>query len=164
MRCKTAEKWLLLSQDGRLDERFRGPLDDHLEACPKCRKAEAEYRAMAVLLRNGKDEEPLPRFWERLEPRLEEEERAMPFILWERLSLRSLPVFLLLVAAAAGLLFLTPQAGEATASASETLLLQNANPMTEAQTLFDQKKGEDQTMMLIFASLDEPGSMRRRMP
>jgi anti-sigma factor RsiW len=164
MRCKTAERWLLLSQDGRLDERLRGRLSDHLEACPKCRKAQAEYGAMAALLKNGKDEEPLPRFWERLEPRLEEEEKAMPFILWERLSLRSLPVFLLLVAAAAGLLFLTPQAGEATASASETLLLQNTYSMTEAQTLFDQKKGEDRTMMLIFASLDEPGSVRRRMP
>ena len=119
MRCKKAEKWISLSLDGRLDGRSRALLDEHLRACSACREAEAGYRSTLALLRTGKEESPLPRFWERLEPRLEEEERAMPFILWERLSLRSLPVFLLLVAAAAGLLFLTPQAGEATASASE---------------------------------------------
>lgn len=163
MGCKKAEKWILRSLDGRLDERSAGLLAEHLEGCPSCRKAEAEYRSMLSLLRNGKDSAPLPRFWERLEPRLREETELAPFLFWERWNLRAIPIFLALVAVAGAALFLTPQASGGL-TASEALLLENANPIPVAQQLFDVEKPDDRNMMLIFASLEERATGRRQMP
>jgi predicted anti-sigma-YlaC factor YlaD len=162
MRCKTAEKWISLALDGRLDGRSRGLLDEHLRACPACRKAEFEYRSALSLLRTGKEESPLPRFWERLEPRLREEQKIVPFVLWERLALHAMPAFVALVALAAGLLLLTPQTQEMTQS--ETLLMENANPFSETRGLFEQKGSEARSMMLMFASLDDKPAPRRQLP
>jgi anti-sigma factor RsiW len=159
MRCKTAEKWISRSLDGRLVERSRGLLEAHLEACPSCRKAAAEYRSMAALLRPGQEEVPLPRFWERLEPRLKEEQKVVPFVLWERWALHAIPVFVALVALAAGLFLFTPQSSET--SQSEALLIENTNPFSETRGLFEEKRPEARSMMLIFASLDEKPVVRR---
>jgi anti-sigma factor RsiW len=162
MRCKTAEKWISRSLDGRLVERSRGLLEAHLEACPSCRKAAAEYRSMAVLLRPGQEEAPLPRFWERLEPRLREEQEIVPLVLWERWALRAIPAFAALVALAAGLFLFTPQTREM--SQSEALLIENTNPFSETRGLFEAKRPEDRSLMLIFASLDEKPSVRSPLP
>jgi anti-sigma factor RsiW len=162
MNCKTAEKRILRSFDGRLDERSAGRLGKHLEACPSCRKAETEYRSMLALLRDGKDAAPLPRFWERLQPRLREEREIAPFLFWERSCLRAIPVFLVLVGIAAGALFFTPQAAEL--SQSEALLLENVDPFSETGQIFSADKADTRNMMLIFASLDEKTPDRRPMP
>jgi predicted anti-sigma-YlaC factor YlaD len=162
MKCKTAEKWVLRSLDGRQDERSRDLVEEHLASCASCRRAAAEYGAMVALLREGRGEAPLPRFWERLEPRLREERKVVPLVLWERWCLRAIPVFLTLVAVAAGLFLFTPQAGEM--SQSEVLLLENANPFTEARTLFEQRHSDDRNMMLIFASLDDKPAAGRKLP
>jgi anti-sigma factor RsiW len=159
MNCKTAEKWILKSLDGRLDERSRGLLEEHLRACPFCRQAEAEYRSVLALLRPEKKEAPLPRFWERLEPRLKEEQKVVPLVLWERWALHVLPVFVALVALAAGLFIFTPQTREV--SQSEAVLIENTNPFSETRGLFEAKRPEDKSMMLIFASLDEKPAVRR---
>jgi len=162
MRCKTAEKWISLALDGRLDGRSRGLLDEHLRACPACRKAESEYRSALALLRTGKEASPLPRFWERLEPRLREEQKIVPLVLWERLALHAIPAFAALVIVAAALLFLTPQPQEMTQS--EALLMQNANPFSETSGLFEQKGSEARSMMLMFASLDDKPAARSKLP
>jgi hypothetical protein len=117
---------------------------------------------MAALLRPGKEEAPLPRFWERLEPRLKEERKIVPLVLWERWALHAIPAFVALVALAAGLFFFTPQAAET--SESETLLIENTNPFSETRGLFEEKRPEARSMMLIFASLDEKPSVRRQFP
>jgi anti-sigma factor RsiW len=162
MNCKKAEKWMLKSLDGRLESRAEALLSKHLEACPSCRKAQAEYRSMLSLLRQAPDTAPLPRFWERLEPRLREETELVPLLFWERWSLRAIPVFLALVFVAGAALFFTPQAGELTSS--EALFLENRSPLTETQAIFDAEKPETRNMMLIFASLDEKTSARRPTP
>jgi anti-sigma factor RsiW len=162
MNCKTAEKWVLRFLDGRLDERSRGLLEEHLKGCPSCRKAEAEYRSMMALLRDEREQSPLPRFWERLEPRLKEEQKIVPLVLWERWALRAIPVFVALVILAAGLFILTPQAGEM--SQSEALLIDNSNPFSETRGLFEEKRPEARSMMLIFASLDDKPPVRRQLP
>jgi anti-sigma factor RsiW len=163
MKCKTAEKWIVRSLDGRLDERSREGLEEHLGTCPSCRKATAEYRSMLGLLREERQPAPLPpRFWERLEPRLKEEQKIVPFLLWERGALHAIPVFVALVVLAAGLLFFTPQSRDM--SQSEALLIENTNPFSETRGLFEQKRPEDKSMMLIFASLDEKPSVRRQFP
>ncbi|OGD19287.1 MAG: hypothetical protein A2Y70_01310 [Candidatus Aminicenantes bacterium RBG_13_64_14] len=117
---------------------------------------------MLALLRNGRGDEPLPRFWERLEPRLREETEIVPFLFWERWSLRAIPVFLALVVLIGGVLILTPQASEMTRS--EALLLENADPISETSQIFASDKSETRTMMLMFASLDDKTPVRRPTP
>ena len=162
MNCLKAEKLLLRSLDGRLDGRSRDLLAKHLEACPACRKAEAQYRSMFGLLKADWDTAPLPRFWERLEPRLREETELVPLLFWERWSLRAIPVFLALVILIGGFHFFAPQARELSQSA--TLLIENRDPLSETQALFDADKPDTQTMMLLFASLDEKSPARRPTP
>jgi len=162
MNCRKAEKSLLRSLDGRLDGRAQGLLAKHLEVCPGCRKAEREYRSMLSLLRQDRDVAPLPRFWERLEPRLREETELVPLLFWERWSLRAIPVFLALVILVGAFLFFAPQAREMSQSA--TLLLENRDPLSETQALFDTDKPETRTMMLMFASLDDKAPLRRPTP
>jgi len=162
MNCNKAEKWLLRSFDGRLDGRAGTLLSEHLEACPSCREAREQYRSMLALLREAPDGAPLPRFWERLEPRLREETELVPLLFWERWSLRAIPVFLALVFVAGAALFFTPQAGELTSS--EALLLENRSPLTESQAIFEAEKPETRTMMLMFASLEEQTPARRPRP
>jgi anti-sigma factor RsiW len=162
MNCRKAEALLLKSLDGRLDERARGLLARHLEACPSCRKAEREYRTMLGLLKEGADAAPLPRFWERLEPRLREETELVPLLFWERWNLRAVPVFLALVVLLGGLIFFAPKTAELSQSAA--LLLENRDPLSETTALFNADKPETQTMMLMFASLDEKAPLRRPTP
>lgn len=163
MNCKKAEKGILRSLDGRLDGRSEGVLREHLEACPACRKAEKEYRAMLALLRDGRSASaPLPRFWERLEPRLREEMELVPLLFWERWCLRAIPVFLAVVFVVAAALVFTPQAREMTQS--EALLLENRDPLSETQAIFEADKADTRNMMLIFASLEEKMPMRRPTP
>ena len=162
MNCKKAEKWVLRSLDGRLDGRSEGLLREHLEACPSCRKAETEYGSMLALLRDGGEAAPLPRFWERLEPRLREEMEIAPLVFWERWCLRAILVFLVFVGIAAGALFFTPQAAEL--SQSEALLLENADPFSETGQIFSADKADTRNMMLIFASLEEKTPGRRPTP
>ncbi len=162
MNCRKAETLLLRSIDGRLDERGQGLLARHLEACPACRKAEKEYRAMFSLLKDGRDAAPLPRFWERLEPRLREETELVPLLFWERWSLRAIPVFLALVILMGGFLFFTPPTREMSQSA--TLLLENRDPLSETRAMFEADRPETRTMMLMFASLDDRAPQRRPTP
>lgn len=162
MNCRKAEALLLRSIDGRLDGPGRDLLARHLEACPACRRAEAEYRTMLGLLKEGRDAAPLPRFWERLEPRLREETELVPLLFWERWNLRAIPVFLALVLLLGGVLFFAPQARETSQSAA--LLLENRDPLSETQALFDADKAETRTMMLMFASLDAQSPARRPTP
>jgi hypothetical protein len=116
---------------------------------------------MFGLLREGRDAAPLPRFWERLEPRLREETELVPLLFWERWNLRAVPLFLALVAILGGFLLFTPATHEPSQSA--TLLLENRDPLSETTALFDAKP-ETRTMMLMFASLDEKSPLRRPTP
>jgi anti-sigma factor RsiW len=162
MNCRKAEKLLLRSLDGRLGERERDRLAAHLAACLACRKLEAEYRSMFRLLKDGPAAEPLPRFWERLEPRLREETELVPLLFWERWNLKAVPIFLALVILLGGFLFFAPQAREL--SQSTALLLENRDPMSETTALFETDKPETRTMMLMFASLDDKSPLRRPAP
>ncbi|MBN2264830.1 MAG: zf-HC2 domain-containing protein [Candidatus Aminicenantes bacterium] len=162
MNCRKAEEMLLKSMDGRLDERSGALLARHLEACPDCRRAEREYRAMFSLLKDNRDVAPMPRFWQRLEPRLREETKLVPLLVWERWSLRAIPVFLALVVLLGGVLFFAPPNGELGQSA--TLLLENRDPLSETQAFFEPDRPETRSMMLLFASVDERSPARRPMP
>jgi anti-sigma factor RsiW len=162
MNCRKAERSLLMSVDGRLDESARDLLTKHLEACPACRKVETQYLTMFSILKDGRDAAPLPRFWERLEPRLREESEIVPLLFWKRWSLRAIPVFLALVVLIGGFHVLTPPSRELSQSA--TLLLEDRDLLAETQALFEADKPEARSMMLLFASLDAKSPGRRPGP
>ena len=162
MKCKSIETMILRSLDGRLDERSGAILSAHLESCPACRRLDAEYRSILGVLREGPQAAPLPGFWDRLSPRLREERKVAPLILWERWCLRAIPVFMTLVVFAAALFVMTPQAAEMTPS--EALLLQNTNPLAESRALFEEQRPEARNMMLIFASSEDNSGIRRQWP
>lgn len=159
MKCKDAEKRLLRSFDGELAGAMKTELDSHLEACPGCRKKQSEY---GVLLKNLKieDAEPLPYFWERLEAKLREKERVEPWSIWAKWSRRAIPVSLALIGLFVGALVIFSPAAEEELSQPAALLLQNANPLAEAKSLFEETKLENKNMMIIFAA-DEKTSDRR---
>lgn len=163
MRCRKAEKWLLRSVDGRLDASRGSDLEAHLAACPACAREAAEYREMSGLLRARTTEEPLPRFWERLQPGLAEEKKSFSLVILERWCLRAIPAFLgLAVAVGIGLVLLAPPV-QAPALTQAELLFRDQNPVTEAGTLFAGGRGESRQMELLFAAADEH-EIRRRMP
>jgi len=160
MRCRKAEKWLLRSIDGRLDTDRGRELEKHLAACRACARAAAEYREMFGLLRNKASEEPLPRFWERLQPGLAEKRRSFALVIWERWCLRAIPAFLgLAIVLGAGLVLFAPPAETQLTQAE--LLFRDQNPVSEAGTLFAEGRGESRHMELLFAATDERELPRR---
>lgn len=163
MNCKRAEKFLLLSLDGRLGEKDRALLDDHLESCSLCREKEKDYRQIFSLLRIEAPE-PLPYFEQRLLAKLEEKEKSAPALFWQRWTVRAMAVSLALaILFGVGVLFFRPQES-LELSQTEILLLRNENPLAEAATILEQKKSEDRNMMLIFAASETRDLARRYRP
>ena len=72
MNCRKAERWLLTSFDRDLPAADREALDGHLKLCSECRKRAEEYALLRSRLAGDRSPEPLPRFWERLETRIQE--------------------------------------------------------------------------------------------
>jgi predicted anti-sigma-YlaC factor YlaD len=164
MDCKRAERFLLRSLDGRLDQEDGAALKAHLGKCPFCRKKDEEFRMILGLLRPGAVPEPPPYFKERLLAKLKERERTAPAFLWVKWAHRavalSLAAFLVF---GAGILLFQPQEPREL-SQTERFLLQDENPLGEAASILDQKKSEDRNMMLIFASVGDSDVSRRYKP
>jgi anti-sigma factor RsiW len=161
MRCKDAERRLGRFLDDRLEPGLRTAVADHLVACPGCGRLAEDERALRALLRQAPGAEPEPGFWDRLQPRIRAEKRLVPLLLWERWCFRAIPVFMTLVLLLVGLVALGPRSGESMTQ-TEALLLENKNPFSETQRMFDAQRSEDRNMMVIFASLDERGTAGRR--
>jgi len=164
MDCKKAERFLLLSLDGRLDPGKLAALKSHLEQCSSCRKKGAEYRMILDLVRPQSVPEPLPRFKERLIARLKEKEQAGPALFWVRwahwavaLSLAAVILF------GAGIILFRPEEPREL-SRTERFLLQDENPLGDAASILSQKKAEDRNLMLIFASFEDTDISRRYRP
>ncbi len=163
MNCERAEKFLLLSFDGRLGEKERALLDNHLQSCFLCREKEKDYRQIFSLLR-VEAPEPLPYFEQRLLAKLEEKEKAAPALFWQRWTARAMAVSLAAaILFGAGVLLFRPQE-PLELSQTEILLLRNENPFGEAATILEQKKLEDRNMMLIFAASEARDQARRYRP
>lgn len=153
MKCGRYEDLIMAALDGKLDERSKARLEEHLGSCPACRRLAGEYAEMSGLLRASALNEEVPDgFMARLAPRLREEERVAPFFFLEKLGLKAIPAFLAIAAFAAGLFLFSPASTEL--SNSEKLLLRNENPINEVKNLLDEQKPENRNMMLIFADLE----------
>ncbi len=165
MTCKRAEKFLLLSFDGRLGEKDRAVLDRHLHRCSHCREKERGYRQIFSLL-HVEAPEPLPYFEQRLIAKLKEKGKEMlaPALFSKRWAAQAAAVSLAMaVLFGAGVLLFRPQE-PLELSQPEILLLRNENPFNEAATILDQKNLEDRNMMLIFAASETRDPARRYRP
>ncbi len=163
MNCKRAEKYLLLSFDGRLGDKGKALLNRHLESCSLCRKREQDYRQILSLLR-VETPEPLPYFEQRLIAKLKEKEKMVPALFSRRWAAKAAAVSLAMaVLFGLGVLFFRPQES-LELSQPEILLLHNENPLAEAATILDQKRAEDRNMMLIFAASETKDLARRYTP
>jgi anti-sigma factor RsiW len=164
MRCKKAERLFLRRLDGRLDEALAPALDSHLRSCPDCAQHAAQHARIAQALRPASVPGPVPGLAERILPRLEPRSAPAPLILWEKWSLRAVPVFLVVVAVIGlGLALLVPVFDESL-TPTEVLLLQNINPMEEARSILEAEKPETRSIMLLVASIDDKPAPKRDRP
>jgi predicted anti-sigma-YlaC factor YlaD len=166
MNCKKVEKLILRAFDGRLHQGEKKELEAHLKQCPRCWALQEEYQLILDTLRKEDFPEPKPYFWERLQPKLKEEKRYEPWMVWKQWGMRAIPVSLLaIIFLSAALIFLGPPRVEMEVSQafsqSGLLLLQNQNMFQETTDLFETGGTEDKNMMLIFTSLEDKNGTRR---
>jgi len=164
MKCKEAEKSLLRSWDERLNPEEGKDLEAHLAGCDACRRAEAEYRTLRPFLLQGETPGPLPRFWERLAPRLEDKTPIRGPVFGIPGRVKAAALVLAVVVLAAGVSLFLPARNAEEMSQSEILFLRDENPLAETQRLLEEKKLENKNIMLIFASSEESAPVRRYLP
>lgn len=163
MKCKKAERYLLRSFDGLLENRKREELDKHLERCPLCQKKRGEYQIIFETLKKHDFPELKPYFWSRLQPKLKEQRKYEPWSLWKRWSLRAIPLSLLLVVILVGsIIFLIPEENEELSQSG--ILLRNLNPLQETTLLLEEEGIENKNMMLIFTAMENKNGVRRYFP
>ena len=152
MKCRDAEKLMSRAKDFVLAGPAQASLDAHLRDCPRCRRAEAEYRSLFQALSPADTPGPSAFSWTRLRARIDEREAAELNPPYEKWALKAIPAAVTLALLIGSASFLFRPARSASLSPSEELLLSNTNPLVEARTILDQQKLEDKGLMLIFAS------------
>ncbi len=164
MSCRKMETWLLRSLDGRLDETRTRRLEIHLKTCPGCARMSREYRTLLGLLRREDEFEPLPNFWERLRSRIARTEPQGLLILWQTWCLRAVPVIMGLALLIVAGLFLLVRPGREPMIQQGLILLSEQNAVSRTHDAFSDGKGEDLSLQLVFASLDEGNGRKGNLP
>lgn len=155
MKCKKAERLLLQSFDGLLKEKETEELEDHIKGCFLCQEKRTLYQAILDSLKLKDWPEPKPYFWERLQPKLKENQKNEAWWVWKKWSMRTIPVFLVLVLFLTAALVFIPPGNDVELSESGILLLRDLNPLEETRILFEEEKIENKNMMLIFFAVEE---------
>jgi hypothetical protein len=164
MKCKKAEMFLSKSVDGRLSDKEKRMLEEHLAGCSSCLKKKDEYVFIAETLRADDFPELSPYFWERLQPKLRENKKYAFWSEWKQWGLRAAPVSVFaVVALVLGLALFFPQTGDELSQTSDLLLLDNP-PLPETVTLLEADTGENKSMQLIFMAMEEKPDLRRYCP
>jgi anti-sigma factor RsiW len=160
MRCRKAERLLLRGFDSRLTDREINRLGSHIGTCPACHLKQEEYGVIFHALK-AEPSETLPDFWERLQPKLKEREKAAPWTLVRAWSLRAVPISLVVILLLLAAMFFVLPSRQRELSQTEALLLHNENPYAETRALFEETRPENKNMMLIFTAADEQSPSRR---
>ena len=164
MKCKKAETLISRSLDGLLTGREKEALRIHLEQCLTCQKRKEEYSVMIETLRDQDFPQVKPYFWERLLPRLKEQQKYEVWSLWKRWSLRAVPLSIVaVVILALGLLLFLPQPTDEL-SQTEALLLRDRLPYPESLTFLEEEGAENKSMQIIFTAMEEKQDIRRYFP
>jgi len=162
MSCRSYERWILESLDRRLPPGPSAELEEHLRACPACRRLRAEHAALRGALAGPTPPGPRPGFAARVGARIEASGRTEPERLWRAWSLRAIPVSLFLIGLfVGGLLFLPGSGSDLTQT--EALLINGTVPPSETAAYYDEtKKPEENTMQILFAASDTTTPRRPR--
>lgn len=165
MTCRQAEKLLFRSMDGLLGEEERGGLEAHIKSCHSCERMRREYQIIFSSLRSRAQMEPLPLFWERMEPRLAGKERfLLAWPSWQLWSLKAAALSLAVIFLVLGTMLMFLPHPQDELSQTEILLLRNVNPIQDARVLFEEERPDRRNMMLIFSAMDESNRVRRYLP
>jgi len=164
MNCHRVEKLLLKSIDGLLDKQQTETLEQHFRICPECLRMREEYETILGTLKLSEYPELKPNFWERLQPRLRGKKIFNPWVQWKLWGLRAIPVALFIVVILAGVLTFIDLRQPDELSSSEAFLLQNQSPLQFTSSILDEERVEDKNMRLIFASMEDPQTTRRKIP
>jgi len=70
MRCQNAKKNISLALDARLRPAELGRLQEHLRACPSCRRWQQEQDRLLEMIRTPRDAQPSPDFYSDLRERI----------------------------------------------------------------------------------------------
>ncbi len=161
MRCKKAERWILYSMDHPVPGEQQRRLTEHLHSCRECRALQREYLSLRQTLQSETFPPPLPYFWERLRPRLQEKRVPALMLLWKQWGLRAIPISLtvILILVLAGTFLSNPPSEQLSDSG---ILLRNQNPFADTLLLADDEV-ENPNMVLIFSALDN-SNVRRQFP
>jgi anti-sigma factor RsiW len=160
MRCRKSERWLLRGFDGLLSDQKKNLLEVHLGKCPACRLKQKEYGAILRALKPEPSEMFL-NFWERLQPKLEEREKAAPWAVIRAWSLRAVPLSLVMILLILVTMIFVLPSRDKELSQTEALLLRNENPYRDTKALFEESRLENKNMMLIFSAAEEQSPPRR---
>jgi anti-sigma factor RsiW len=160
MQCQETERLLLRDFDGLLTDQQKNRLEIHLGGCPACRLRQKEYGAILRALK-PEPSEIFPNFWERLQPKLKEREKAAPWAVIRAWSLRAVPLSLVVILLILVTMIFVLPSREKELSQTEALLLRNENPYLDTKALFEESRLENKNMMLIFTAADEQSPSRR---
>ncbi|MFQ6038984.1 MAG: anti-sigma factor family protein [Candidatus Aminicenantales bacterium] len=164
MNCKKAERFLLRSWDGKLQDREVEALRAHLDACPSCRMMEKEYAEIMTLLRKGTFPELKPYFWERLRPKIREKKASIRWTVWKQWSLKAIPLSLLIVLVLAGGFSVFLSQPEQELTPTEALLLQNSTSLPESLRILEEEGEQNKSIQIIFMAMEEKKDARRYIP
>ncbi len=162
MSCRRYERWILESLDRGLASGPAAALQEHLRACPSCRRLRAEHAALRDALTVPEPPGPRPGFASRVGARIAALGRTEPERLWRAWSLRAIPVSLFLIGLfVGGLLFLPTDGADLTQT--EALMINGTVPPSETAAYYDEtKKPEENTMQILFAATEAAAPRRPR--
>lgn len=162
MSCRRHERWILESLDRGLPAGPAAELQEHLRACPACRRLRAEHAALRGALAVAEPSGPRPGFASRVGARIAALGRTEPERLWRAWSLRAIPVSLFLIGlCVGGLLFLPGRAADPTQT--EAFLINGTIPSSDTAAYYDEtKKPEENTMQILFAASETAAPRRPR--
>jgi hypothetical protein len=153
---------MLRSLDHPLPDEQEQALAEHRLECAACRALEQDYLSLRQTLRDEDFPAPKPYFWERLQPRLEPRPRPGLQAVWKHWGLRAIPCSLAVIVfvVLAATFLITPQPEELSQAG---MLLRDQNPFQDTLLLAEDMPGNP-NMVLLFSSLDENGTPRRKSP
>lgn len=153
MECKNIEKYLLKSLDTSLNRADSDELERHLKQCPACQAKQQEYLEIQNLLRTEDFPPPLPNFWERLKPRLQQTRPYELWPLWKQWGIRTIPVSLGIIFFVLIVSVLLPPTDQEISQSG--ILLRDQDPFSETIPLLGEEEMENPNMAILFTSLEE---------
>jgi anti-sigma factor (TIGR02949 family) len=164
MTCEDASEVLIEYLDGRLDDRQRRDLDEHLTACAACREAAAVQAEVSSALASRPEAQVPASFAARVTDRLALEAGWFGLADWRWLSVRLAPVAVLLLIAAGVVIerqSARPSQTVSLASVVETWATGESDRVPVTSVLWQQQTSEDAALLTLLAAPSDATIVRQ---